>query len=274
MNTNYAAIIMDVKQSRKYDEEERFNIQEKLFIIIKFINNLYKKEIVKEFDFSSGDSIQALFNNTSDAFSCYCLIKNLFYPYKIRCGIGYGKINQKILDVNYNSTNMLDGDAYHYAIFALNNCKGKNCNFSLYSSNNESDNLVNQIMSTVELLTLEHSIKQADVFDLFNLLCPLENKTTFDTLNENIEFIIMMIKRNLKFYELNDLTIIKSTLLNDFDTSYEASDFSTKINSICAQLLNVSRQNIEKIRHAGFFDKIRKLEQLLLNYIRKEYKGD
>ena len=63
-------------------------------------------------------------------------------------------------------------------------------------------------------------------------------------------------------------------MLNDFDTSYEASDFSTKINSICAQLLNVSRQNIEKIRHAGFFDKIRKLEQLVLNYIRKEYEGD
>lgn len=75
MNTIYATIIMDVIQSRKYDEQERFNIQEKLYKIIKFINNCYKNEIVKEYNFSAGDSIKALFNNVSDAFSSYCLIK-------------------------------------------------------------------------------------------------------------------------------------------------------------------------------------------------------
>lgn len=272
MNTTYAAIIMDVIQSRKYDEQERFNIQEKLYKIIKFINNCYKNEIVKDYDFSAGDSIQALFNNVSDAFSSYCLIKSLFYPYKIRCGIGYGKLNQKILDVKYNNTNMLDGEPYHYAISALNDCKEKKCNFLLYSNKNESDNLVNQIMSTVEIFTSKHSTKQADVFELFNLLYPLENKNSFKKFNENIEFIITTIKQNIQSYELDDLTIVKHVLLVEFKSDTNTPDFPTKMNSICAQLLNVSRQNIEKIRTVGFFDKISALEQLIINYIKKEYK--
>lgn len=272
MNTTYAAIIMDIIQSRKYDEQERFNIQEKLYKIIKFINNCYKNEIVKDYDFSAGDSIKALFNNVGDAFSSYCLIKTLFYPYKIRCGIGYGKLNQKILDVNYNNANMLDGEAYHYAVLSLNDCKEKNYNFLLYSNKNENDNLVNQIMSTVEIFTLEHSTKQADVFDLFNLLYPLENKNSFKINDENIEFIITTIKQNIQSYELDDLTMIKHVLLVDFKSDTNTPDFPTRINSICAQLLNVSRQNIEKIRTVGFFDKIRVLEKLVLDYMKNEYK--
>ena len=61
MSINYAAIIMDIRHSRKYDEEQRFFIQDKLFSIIQFINKYYNKELVKKFEFSSGDSIQALF---------------------------------------------------------------------------------------------------------------------------------------------------------------------------------------------------------------------
>ena len=40
---------------------------------------------------------------------------------------------------------------------------------------------------------------------------------------------------------------------------------------VCAVLLNVSRQNIEKMRVVGKFDEIRKLECLVLEYIRNEY---
>ena len=98
MSANFAAIIIDIQHSRKYDDDQRFYMQDKLFSIIQFINEYYFKELVKKFEFSSGDSIQALFNNVSDAFSCYCFIRDLFYPYQVRCGIGYGKLNQRILE--------------------------------------------------------------------------------------------------------------------------------------------------------------------------------
>lgn len=286
MSINYAAIIMDIRHSRKYDEEQRFFIQDKLFSIIQFINKYYNKELVKKFEFSSGDSIQALFHNVCDAFSCYCFIRNLFYPYQIRCGIGYGKLNQKILDIDYHSTNMFDGEAYHYAISALNDCKLEKYGFLMYSGNEEKDNLVNQIMSTVELLNFDHTNKQADVYDLFNLLYPLEIKYEDQNINTNAEYIIDKLKRNVLSYEFDNLTSteMKKLLFDEVRYNYLKREekfhklfgpsFSTKMNSVCSVLLNVSRQNIEKMRAAGKFDEIRKLECLVLDYTKKEYKGD
>lgn len=285
MENNYAAIILDIQHSRKYDDEHRFYIQDKLYSIIQFINEYYKKELVKVFEFSSGDSIQALFKDVSDAFSCYCFIRNLFYPYKVRCGIGYGKLNQKILNKDYYSTNMFDGETYHYAISALNDCKREKYYFLLYSSNKETDNIINQIMNTVKLLNLDHTNKQADVFDLFNLLYPLDIKYEVNDINEIASFIIAKLKQNVLSYNFDKVTSneIMELLLNEISNNYFRKDekfsklfgpsFTTKINYICSMLLDVSRQNIEKIRGAGKFDEIRKLECLVLEYTKKEYRG-
>ena len=284
MSVNFAAIIIDIQHSRKYDDDQRFYMQDKLFSIIQFINEYYFKELVKKFEFSSGDSIQALFNNVSDAFSCYCFIRDLFYPYQVRCGIGYGKLNQKILDKDYHSTNILDGEAYHYAISALNDCKLEKYGFLLYSSNDEKDNLVNQIMSTVELLNLDHTSKQADVFDLFNLLYPLEIKYEGQNISKNVGFIIDKLKQNVLFYDFDKFLSneIKELLFDEVRYNYFRREenshklfgprFTTKMNSVCSVLLNVSRQNIEKMRAVGKFDEIRKLECLVFEYTKKEYR--
>lgn len=281
MSANFAAIIIDIQHSRKYDDDQRFYMQDKLFSIIQFINEYYLKELVKKFEFSSGDSIQALFNNVSDAFSCYCFIRDLFYPYQVRCGIGYGKLNQKILDKNYHSTNILDGEAYHYAISALNDCKLEKYRFLLYSSNEEKDNLVNQIMSTVELLNLDHTNKQADVFDLFNLLYPLEIKYEGQNISKYAEFIIDKLKQNVLSYDFDKFFFneIKELLYDEIRYNYFRREenfhklfgprFTTKMNSVCSVLLNVSRQNIEKMRAVGKFDEIRKLECLVFECTKK-----
>lgn len=285
MSVNFAAIIIDIQHSRKYDDDQRFYMQDKLFSIIQFINEYYFKELVKKFEFSSGDSIQALFNNVSDAFSCYCFIRDLFYPYQVRCGIGYGKLNQKILDKGYHSTNILDGEAYHYAISALNDCKLEKYRFLLYSSNEEKDNLVNQIMSTVELLNLDHTNKQSDVFDLFNLLYPLEIKYEGQNISKNAEFIIDKLKQNVFSYDFDKFfsNKIKEFLFDEVRYNYFRREenfhklfgprFTTKMNYVCSVLLNVSRQNIEKMRAVGKFDEIRKLECLVFEYTKKEYRG-
>ena len=285
MSANFAAIIIDIQHSRKYDDDQRFYMQDKLFSIIQFINEYYFKELVKKFEFSSGDSIQALFNNVSDAFSCYCFIRDLFYPYKVRCGIGYGKLNQRILEKDYHSTNMFDGEAYHYAISALNDCKLEKYGFLLYSSDEEKDNLVNQIMSTVELLNLDHTNKQADVFDLFNLLYPLEIKYEGQNISKNAKFIIDKLKQNVLSYDFDKFfsNEIKELLFDEVRYNYFRREenfhklygprFTTKMNSVCSVLLNVSRQNIEKMRAVGKFDEIRKLECLVFEYTKKEYRG-
>ena len=285
MSNNYAAIILDIQHSRTYDDEQRFYIQDKLFSIIQFINEYYSKELVKSFEFSSGDSIQALFKDVSDAFSCYCFIRNLFYPYQVRCGIGYGMLNQRILEKDYRSTNMFDGEAYHYAISALNDCKFEKYGFLLYSCNEANDNLVNQIMSTVELLNFDHTNRQADVFDLFNLLYPLEIKYEGQNINKIANFIIDKLKQNVLTYDFDENTSndIKDMLFDEVRYNYFRREekfhklfgprFATKLNSVCSMLLKVSRHNIEKIRALGKFDEIRKLECLVFEYMKKEYWG-
>ena len=285
MNNNYAAIILDIQHSREYDDENRFYVQDKLFSIIQFINEYYSKELVKLFEFSSGDSIQALFKDVSDAFSCYCFIRNLFYPYQLRCGIGYGKLNQRIFDKNYYSTNMFDGEAYHYAISALNDCKKVGYGFLIYSCNEEKDYLVNQIMSTVELLNFDHTNKQADVFDLFNLLCPMEIKYERHNFNKIAEFIIGKLEQNVMYYDFDKFISykIKDLLLEEVKYNYFKREekfhklfgprFTTKMNNVCSKLLKVSRHNIEKIRDSGKFDEIRKLECLVFEYMKREYRG-
>ena len=50
MSINYAAIIMDIRHSRKYDEEQRFFIQDKLFSIIQFINKYYNSDPLDELE--------------------------------------------------------------------------------------------------------------------------------------------------------------------------------------------------------------------------------
>lgn len=279
MEKKYASIIIDICHSKDYNDLQRSDIQEKLFSIIQFINSYYRQKLATKFEFSSGDSIQALFYKAHDAFNSYWLIKYLFYPIKIRCGIGFEVINEIILNKNYDNTNMLDGTAYHLAICALNDCKRNNFEFLLCSNkySNYKDRLVNQIMRTVELLNLNLTNRQADVFNIFNLLYPIDVKEEnesilisyiFENISEKFNFDK---KANANFDSLK-IEIIKNYLSEEKrDYNLFGDSFPTKMNYICSLILNVSRQNIEKIRSIGKFDEIRKLEYLVFDYIKKEY---
>lgn len=280
MHNNFTAINIDIQHSRKYDEDERAYIQSKLYSIVQFINEYYANELFKKFEFSSGDSIQALFKEVSDAFDCYCFIRDLFYPYQIKCGIGYGKLNKKILDKDFYSTNMLDGEAYHYARFAMKDCKEEKCRFLIHSNDKEKDNLVNQIMRTNQLLNYDLTNKQADVFNLFCLINPLKIEHKGKNIKD-ADFIINILRQNILSYNFDKFSNdeIKALLFNSYHELKQEEifhkifkpSFSTTINSTLSVLLHVSRQNVEKMKSVGKFNEIRNLECLVFDYIRKEY---
>lgn len=283
MNLNYAAIIIDIQHSRNSTEYERFLMQEKLYSIVNFVNSYYKNRILKTFEFSSGDSIQALFTNVADAFVYYCFVRNLFYPYRIRCGIGFGPINKRIFERDYRSTNMVDGIAYHLAIDALSDCKSEDYDILLYSQDGQKDDMVNQIMHTLSVFSDDHTTTQADVYNFFNLLYPLEIIYESQYVEEIADFIIEKVQQNVISYNFN-ISILKENiamLLNEakfeFSTRTKKSQrtfyqvYPRKMNLFCASLIGVTRQNISKMRLSGRFDEMRKLENLALNYIKKEY---
>ena len=53
-------MIIDTIYSMKSDDEQRLYIKDKLFSILKFINDYCAKEIVKNFEFSSIDSMEIM----------------------------------------------------------------------------------------------------------------------------------------------------------------------------------------------------------------------
>lgn len=78
------------------------------------VNKVFEDKIIKVLSFSAGDSVQGLFDSISSAYEAFLLIKNAVYPHVIRAGIGYGTINQIMLEkFNDLDSNRYDGQDYH-----------------------------------------------------------------------------------------------------------------------------------------------------------------
>ena len=76
----YAALIIDLKKSRDYKKDDRNSIQEYIYNVIKVLNAIFKKSIVKETDFSGGDEIQGLFRSCESAYLFFRMFNMLISP--------------------------------------------------------------------------------------------------------------------------------------------------------------------------------------------------
>ncbi len=65
-----AALLIDIKDSRKYDTESRNEIQQYFVWLTDYVNLVFKPALIKELCFSAGDAIQGLFNGISEAYTC------------------------------------------------------------------------------------------------------------------------------------------------------------------------------------------------------------
>lgn len=288
----YAAIIIDIKDSRKMHNKDRIFAQDKLYDIIQFINAIYADVLIKKVEFSAGDSIQGLFKDLRNAFNAYLFIRNLFYPFHLRCGIGYASI-RGFIDKKYNefTTNMIDGRAYHLANEAILECKESENAFLVYSEYAKDDILVNQIMHTVDLLLNEQTKNQADICNFFNLIYPINyHNLTIDT-TKYCMYLIDTLSKNHYTYNFStnneDLNlyielmkeIYHNTRKNQYDQqnmNYEAHTFyedmfPTKLDVLLADFLQTSRQNISKIKQKSHADEIRKLELCVMSYFENIY---
>jgi hypothetical protein len=91
MAVKYAAVMFDVVDSRRY--LDRYDVQKVLMESVSYLNYIYRDSIKKEVVSSAGDEFQGLFLDVQTAFLYIRKLQLLIYPIKIRCGIGYGKIN-------------------------------------------------------------------------------------------------------------------------------------------------------------------------------------
>ncbi len=116
----YAALIVDIKNSKKYGDDVREKLQHHLSVSQIYLNDLFAQSIEKPVVFSGGDEVQGLFRDSMSAFLYYRFLNMLLDPITIRGGIGIGDWKVKLDDA---ASTAQDGPVYHHAREAVNRAK-------------------------------------------------------------------------------------------------------------------------------------------------------
>lgn len=195
MEVQYAALMIDIKDSRKYADHERGEIQEYWYNITKILNMIFEKTMKFEVDFSGGDQIQGLFYTPEAAYLYYRLFSMCTHPIQTHSGIGVGSCNIQLAGKH---TGAQDGTVYHRARMALDLADADiGYPVLLNSDNIDRDRIINSLIGFAALAALRHTAYQNQVMLLTELLYPISG--------EDISF-----DRKLISGELNELILRKS----------------------------------------------------------------
>jgi hypothetical protein len=278
MENNYAALIIDIKNSRELKETLRVDCQEKLIKIIEDWNYLNKKMMMQKLVFSAGDSVQGLFNNLSEALECYFFVKNLLYPYQIRCGIGYGTIYNMFSNLEeINNSNYIDGESYHRAAESLELCRKNDYEIIINSSIIEADLIVNQILHTVGMLEINQSSKQKDIFNIINILDPIVSVLPLFKEEGKLD-LNKYLNKNIKHYNIVNLSLVDNIdssrfILRDFNQKpiFIKDPIDPSIHHYVSKLLAISRESVRQTVERGQMNEIRRLQIVSVIYLKKIY---
>lgn len=166
----YAALIMDLRNSRSYSDSDRYLIQNHMIQAINFLNKAFYKNILRAVDFSAGDEIQGLFSTAESAYLFYRLFSIYLYPIKIRAGIGVGTWN---LQISNRGTTSQDGQAYHYARHAINSTDDTEGYPALLYSNTQKDVVLNTMIGGASTISENLSVNQNQLFLATEILFPV-----------------------------------------------------------------------------------------------------
>lgn len=113
---NYAALIVDMKHSTKYERRYRQAFQELLSASNDLLNETFSSSIEKPMTFSGGDEVQGLFKDLATAFLYFRFMNMIVGPGKLRGGIGFGAWDIALDGAESPSQ---DGPVYHRARKAI-----------------------------------------------------------------------------------------------------------------------------------------------------------
>lgn len=287
----YVSLIMDIEKSRMYSTIDRNELQEFLLVCVDKLNKLFERNMKFEVTFSAGDELQGLFYDVTSAFMYFRLLEMFIKPVKIRAGIGVGNLT---VEVEKGSSTMQDGPVYYYAKEAINDVYKKQFqNLNIYSGNREVDLLANHLANAAITLKRQQVYMQNIVLVMLELLCPFIKKNSVLADYEIVRYLLE-IKFNYKigkrksnseylredkyrnkinfskvdynwFVNLNKIKISGSLE----DAEYHITKKNT--DTIIADILGCSRQNVNSIIQRGGANKIRELDFIALQFIEREY---
>ena len=246
--------MVDLKNSRSYNIQDRNNIQNSILSSINILNKIFKNSIEKEVEFSAGDEIQGLFISPQSAYLYYRLFSMLIFPIQIHTGIGFGTWD---IRVENESSTAQDGTVYHNARKAIDEAK-KSLEYStLFYSKSKNDIIVNSLINSNNLLTIKQSKYQNNLMLLAEILYPITNGDIieYEKLKELLKFIQFEKKENLTIDIDYPIISTQSEKESFYITKGKKRGLSTQI----SKLLGVSRQSIEKAVKTGNIYELRNL---------------
>ena len=171
MENQYAALMIDLKGSRKLDDEMRKNIQIYWDEIRRRLNGMFCGTMEFKVDFSGGDQIQGLFYTPEAAYLYYRLFSMCTHPVQTHGGIGIGSWSVKMVG---KPTGSQDGTAYHRAK-AASDLADADIGYPilLNSENIDRDRIINTLIGTAAWRALEHTAHQNQIMLLTELLYPV-----------------------------------------------------------------------------------------------------
>lgn len=171
MEDQYAALIIDLKGSRKIEDEKRKEIQKYWNDIRMILNEIFCGTMKFEVDFSGGDQIQGLFYTPEEAYLYYRLFSMCTHPIQTHGGIGIGSCK---IELEGKHTGSQDGKAYHRARMASDVADADiGYPILLNSENIDRDRIINSLIGTAALRALEHTAHQNQIMLLTELLYPI-----------------------------------------------------------------------------------------------------
>lgn len=166
----YAALMIDLKNSRDYSGQSRQRIQQYILELTGALNDLFSPVLTRRVEFSAGDEIQGLFDRAAAAYLYYRLFELLVSPVQIRAGIGVGSWDVQISGAG---TTAQDGRAYHNARRAIEAAAEAEDYDILLCSGAASDRSINGLIGTCAVMTGALSEYQRDLLLLAELCAPL-----------------------------------------------------------------------------------------------------
>lgn len=266
MSQDYAALIIDLKKSRGYTKEDRNHIQYYFMEVIHMLNDLYRRELVREVDFSAGDEVQGLFISPEAAYLYYRMLSMWLHPVEVRAGIGVGGWD---VQLDSKGTTGQDGPAYHKARYAIENADDSEGYPVLFLSGSRSDVTINTIIGGAASIMAKQSVYQNQIMLMTELLFPVCNycvRAYDNTASHDVERFLQekcvlahemeKIMRPLPFDRLAYSFAEIIAPLNAEDVREETKFYITSgkqrgIPTKLAGIMDISRQTIEKTIKAG-----------------------
>jgi len=278
----YTAFMVDIVDSKKLQKNDREDLQIYIKKVLENLNIVFGPELIFEVVFSAGDEVQGLFKTPTSAFMYYRLLRTLVSPLEIRCGIGVGTWDVKIIN---GTSSEQDGSAYHNAREAIDLAHKTFMGYNIiFNSESKNDIYINTLLNSSASF---HQI-QSDYQKQFNMLIEI-TQPFFDVEIMDIESlkeISQLIQKRLaiNFYSESkntkniDMEQFQCEPLSIFNKSlYEGKIFlestikkgtSGKISN----LINTTRQNTDKIIKSANIATIRNIELTALIYLHENFR--